>query len=293
MLDRHEDPLLTRTVSHSVSDGCELFAAVLPNNDAIPLESANPPIILLHGGGPDHRMFLPLAQRLARRGVVVLPDVRGYGKSICTDPNCHTWARYARDVVDLLDCLELPSAVIGGAGLGSTISLRTAIAFPERVQALVLISVEDIEDDAAKAKEIDFMDAFAERVRTEDIEAGWRPILPMLAPLIGELVREAIPRCQPDSIAAAAAIGHDRSFQSIDELKVLKAPTLIFPGMDARHPLSLAEALARLLPRGRMADVRLTSDMLTAEDLARSFYPAIERFLTDFHRASVDGGPPD
>jgi 3-oxoadipate enol-lactonase len=64
----------------------------------------------------------------------------------------------------------------------------------QRGNALVLISVDDIEDDAAKEAEIELMAAFAERVRTHGIEAGWGPILPQLAPVIGALVRDAIPR---------------------------------------------------------------------------------------------------
>ena len=48
----------------------------------------------------------------------------------------------------------------------------------------LLISVEDIEDDAAKAAEVAFMDAFAERVRTRGVEAGWGPILPDLSPIV-------------------------------------------------------------------------------------------------------------
>jgi 3-oxoadipate enol-lactonase len=128
----------------------------------------------------------------------------------------------------------------------------------------------DIEDDEKKKAEIAFMDAFAERVRTEGIEAAWAPILPHLAPIIGTLVREAIPRSDPASIAAAAAIGRHRSFRSVEELAVIAAPTLIIPGMDERHPRALAETLARLLPNGRLADVALSDDLKTAEGLWES-----------------------
>lgn len=123
------------------------------------------------------------------------------------------------------------------------------------------------------------MDAFAERVRTEGIDAAWAPILPQLAPIIGALVREAIPRSDPASIAAAAAIGRDRSFHSVEELVVITAPTLIFPGMDERHPRALAEALARILPNGRLAEVSLSEDLNDAEDFGRAFAPAIRDFI--------------
>lgn len=235
------------------------------------------PLVFLHGGGPDHGMFVPLARELSDLHTVVLPDVRGYGRSICHEPARHTWTQYADDVTALLDHIGAPRAIVGGAGLGTTIALRTAVAYPERVQALVLISVEEIEDDEKKAAEIAFMDA-------EGIESAWAPILPELAPLIGTLVREAIPRSDGASIAAAAAIGRDRSFRNIDELAGITAPTLIFAGMDERHPAKLAEDLAHLLPHGQLAPVRLSGDVRDAEGLARAFAPAIRGFLID-HRS--------
>lgn len=263
--------------SYHGGDGCRLYATTL---DHRPDTAANDPVVvLLHGGGPDHRSLIPLAERLADRNKVVLPDIRGYGRSVCTDPSSHTWARYADDVVALLDHLGLEKAIVGGAGIGTTISLRTALAYPDRVEALVLISVEDIEDDDAKAAEIQFMEDFAARVRNEGIEAAWAPILPQLAPVIESMVRDAIPRSTPASIAAAANIGHDRSFRSIDELAAVSVPTLLIPGMDHRHPLALAEALARTLPNAHLAPIALSTDIRTAEDFGMSFAPVIQEFL--------------
>lgn len=252
-------------------DGWPLYAEILGNT--------GPVVVLLHGGGPDHQMFAPLARRLDDLCTVVLPDIRGYGRSVCADPARHTWAQYAEDVIALLDHFGVQRAIVGGAGLGTTIGLRAAVAYPERIQAAILISVEDIEDDEKKKAEIEFMDAFAERVRSDGIEAAWAPILPHLAPIIGTLVREAIPRSDPASIAAAAAIGRDRSFRSVDELAVITAPTLIFSGMDERHPRSVAEALARILPNGRLAEVSLSEDLNDAEDFGRAFAPAIRNFI--------------
>ena len=201
--------------TYRARDGVPLHAAALGPTGPV-AASGGPVLVLLHGGGPDHRSLVPLAERLADLCTVVLPDVRGYGRSICTDPSRHTWARYVEDGVALLDHLGARRVVVGGAGLGATITLRAAVAHPERLLGAVLISVEDIEDDEQKQAEIAFMDAFAARVRTEGIHAAWAPILGELAPVIGAMVREAIPRSDPASIAAAAAIGHDRAFRSAD-----------------------------------------------------------------------------
>ena len=262
-------------------DGAPLHATTVGDAGVNTAGISRPVLVLLHGGGPDHHSLVPLAERVADLCTVVLPDIRGYGRSICTDPSRHTWAQYARDVVSLLDHLGVCRAIVGGAGLGATITLRAAITYPERVLGSVLISVEDVEDDERKQAEIEFMDAFAARVRTEGIEAAWAPILDDLAPIVGAMVRDAIPRSDPASIAAAAAIGRDRAFRSVDELAGIAAPTLVFPGMDWRHPPALADHLARMLPKGRLAPVALSAEVRTPEDFARACAPAIRDFVRD------------
>jgi pimeloyl-ACP methyl ester carboxylesterase len=261
------------------NDGCALYAARFESVGEQATVGEAPVLVLLHGGGPDHHSLAPLAQQLADCCTVVLPDIRGYGRSVCADPTRHTWSQYTADVFALLDHLGVQRAIIGGAGLGTTITLRTALADPDRIRAAVLISVEDIEDDERKAAEIAFLDAFAARVREEGIEAAWAPILPNLAPIIGAMVRDAIPRSDPASIAAAAAIGHDRSFRSVDELAGITAPTLVIPGIDERHPTALAEHVARILPNGRLAPVTLSADLQTSDDFAQAFAPIMRDFV--------------
>ncbi|MEU6480382.1 alpha/beta hydrolase [Streptomyces sp. NPDC047017] len=256
--------------SYRAGDGCVLHAT---------LTGAGPALVLLHAGGPDHRSMLPLAERFTDRHTVVVPDLRGYGRSVCTDPARYTWDRYTDDLLGLLDHLDLPRAALAGAGLGSTITLRAAAAHPDRVRAAVLIGVEDIEDDEAKAAEIRFLDAFAARVRTEGLEAGWAPVLSLLPPLVGELVRDAVPRSDPASIAAAAAIGHDRSFRTVGELAAITVPTLVFPGTDPRHPTALARQLAATLPDGHLATPAIDTALHNAEDLAEAVAPAMRAFL--------------
>lgn len=265
-------------ISYRAADDCALHATVIGEGQAL---------VLMHAGGPDHKSMLPLAERLADRCMVILPDLRGYGRSVCRDPACYTWAQYTEDVIGLLDHMGLLNAVLAGAGLGSTITLRTAAEYPSRVGGAVLIGVEDIEDDDAKDAEIRFLDAFAARVAADGIEAGWEPILAEFPPVVGAMVRDAIPRSDPASIVAAAAIGHDRSFRSVGELARIIVPTLIFPGSDARHPTALAEEAAGTLPNGQLAMVPIGDDLQTAEDLARAVAPAIREFLRSPVRAGV------
>lgn len=259
-------------IGYGGEDGWPLRATVL---------GEGPPVVLLHGGGPDHRSMIPLAEGLAERRTAILPDIRGYGRSVCPDPTRHTWATYTSDLLTLLDELDLPVADVVGAGLGGTVALRACLASPARFRRVVVISPEDIEDDEAKAAETALMDEFADRVRADGIEAGWSLFLPLLVPLIGNLVRDAIPRSDPASIAAAAAIGHDRAFRTPDELAAVDVPVLIIPGDDERHPATVAARVAEQLPRGSLASVGMNGSMRDADDLAESFASVIRDYLAE------------
>lgn len=263
-------------VHYQGDDGCALHALHLQGAEGA---SRQVPLILLHGGGPDHVSLIPLAKRLLDLCDVYLPDVRGYGQSVCRDPEKHRWAQYADDIVRLLDHIGAPAAILGGAGMGGTVALRAAAGYPERTRGVVVLSLEDIEDDAAKAAEAEFMESFSNRARRLGLEAAWAPILPGLAPVIGSMVREAMDRADPQSIAAAAAIGRDRSFRSIDELSLISAPVLVFPGMDWRHPSETAEAAAAALPQGQLAEVGMSAEMRDSEDFARLLAAPIRSFI--------------
>lgn len=85
---------MTQTINeftYSGGDGCPLYAAAVGHTRGQATERENSVLVLLHGGGPDHHSLVPLARLLADvHTTVVLPDVRGYGRSVCTDPARHT-----------------------------------------------------------------------------------------------------------------------------------------------------------------------------------------------------------
>jgi pimeloyl-ACP methyl ester carboxylesterase len=99
---------------------------------------AGPPVVLLHGLTLSSRMMERLASSLPDHRVLLL-DLHGHGKS--TSPRrseCYRVPEFARDVVALLDHLEIDTAVIGGLSLGANVAYEVAMRHPERVAALVL-----------------------------------------------------------------------------------------------------------------------------------------------------------
>jgi pimeloyl-ACP methyl ester carboxylesterase len=97
-------------------------------------------VVLLHGQLMPRRMHEPLARAIAGHGYrVVTLDLLGHGRSDRpNDPKRYSMTAFARQVIGLLDHLEVEKAVVGGTSLGANASLEVAELAPERVSGLVL-----------------------------------------------------------------------------------------------------------------------------------------------------------
>jgi lipase len=96
------------------------------------------PVICLHGITAQHRAFSAVARYLeASRGLVGV-DLRGRGDSDKPESG-YSLDAHAADVIRVLDHLGLQSAVLAGHSMGAFVALKTALTFPERVRALVLL----------------------------------------------------------------------------------------------------------------------------------------------------------
>src|ERR687889_2951090 len=100
-------------------------------------EGSNP-LVCLHGITAQHRAFNAAARHLGPSHALVGVDLRGRGDSDKPDSG-YSLEAHASDVVRVLDHLELQSAVLVGHSMGAFVALKTALLFPERVRALVLL----------------------------------------------------------------------------------------------------------------------------------------------------------
>jgi pimeloyl-ACP methyl ester carboxylesterase len=96
------------------------------------------PVVCLHGITAQHRAFNAAARHLGPSRGLVGVDLRGRGDSDKPDSG-YGLETHASDVVRVLDHLELPSAVLLGHSMGAFVALETALLFPDRVRALVLL----------------------------------------------------------------------------------------------------------------------------------------------------------
>ena len=71
---------------------------------------------------------------------VVRFDARGHGQSDSFgEPEDYTWVNQARSLWEVADHFTSDSIILGGASMGSAVSLHAACLQPERVKGLVLV----------------------------------------------------------------------------------------------------------------------------------------------------------
>ncbi|RMH81177.1 MAG: alpha/beta hydrolase [Actinomyces sp.] len=104
-----------------------------------------PAVLFSHGFLMDRTMFEAQVAALADRYRCITWDERGFGDTPCDGP--FTYWDSADDAVALLDHLGIDRAVFVGMSQGGYLSLRAALAHPDRVRALVLIDSGAHTDD--------------------------------------------------------------------------------------------------------------------------------------------------
>jgi lipase len=96
------------------------------------------PVVCLHGITAQHRAFNAAARYLGPSRGLVGVDLRGRGDSDKPESG-YSLEAHAADVVRVLDHLGLQSAVVAGHSMGAFVALQTALEYPDRVRALVLL----------------------------------------------------------------------------------------------------------------------------------------------------------
>ena len=98
-----------------------------------------PTVLCLHGLTRNSRDFEDLAPHLQRRARVIVPDVRGRGRS-ARDLNPHNYqpAIYLQDIITLLDAVGAPRVTVIGTSMGGMLAMMMAAGHRDRVAAIVL-----------------------------------------------------------------------------------------------------------------------------------------------------------
>ena len=117
-------------------DGADVFCRIA---------GGGPPLLLLHGYPQTGAMWAGIAPRLAERFTVVVPDLRGYGRS-SAPPNdvgneAYSKRRMGRDMAAVMTALGHQRFAVAGHDRGGRVAYRMALDMPERIARLAALDI--------------------------------------------------------------------------------------------------------------------------------------------------------
>ena len=248
------------------------------------------PIVLLHGTSASLHTWEGWTAVLGRTRRVIAFDLPGFG---LTGPFVGSYARddyrgdaYARFVLDVMDALKLPRAVIGGNSLGGEVAWRAVSLAPQRFERLILV------------------DASGYELAPDAVPLGFRIAA---LPLLGRIGEHLLPRAliaqsvlavygDPAKVTDSVV---DRYFEltlregnrralglrlqqlepgaHVDRLKALDLPTLVlWGGRDRLVPPGTAQRFAADIRGAKVVVFDGLGHVPQEEDPARTVQPVLE-----------------
>lgn len=248
------------------------------------------PVVLLHGTAASLHTWEGWTAVLGKTRRVIAFDLPGFG---LTGPFAGAYARddyrgdtYARFVLDVMDALQVPRAVIGGNSLGGEIAWRAVSLAPQRFERLILV------------------DASGYELAPDAVPLGFRIASIPVLNRIGEhllpraLIAQSVARVYGDPTKVTEPLV-DRYFEltlregnrralglrmqqmepgiHVDRLKALKLPTLVlWGGYDRLIPPALARRFAADIGGAKVIVFDGLGHVPQEEDPARTVQPVLE-----------------
>lgn len=94
--------------------------------------------LCIHNTGGDHRIFIPQLKYFSKFGRVILPDLRGHGKSDKPKGE-YSIEVFGDDLVHLCKELSLKNVIAIGSSTGGNIALALACRYPQLVKTAIMI----------------------------------------------------------------------------------------------------------------------------------------------------------
>jgi len=191
-----------------------------------------PVLVLSNSLGTDLHMWDAQLATFAEHFRVLRYDTRGHGASLVT-PGPYGIEQNGRDVLALLDALDIPRAHFCGLSMGGLIGQWLGVHAPERIERLVLCNtaakigtpeiwnprIDSVLSGGAEAMR-NLRDASISRWFTADFAAAEPG---KVEPIVGMLAQTS-----PEGYAANCAAVRDADFRG--EIGAISAPTLVVCG---------------------------------------------------------------
>ena len=214
---------------------------------------SGPAVVFSHGTLMDAAMFEPQLDHLAERGYRAI----AYNSRVLTgEPAAHSLGDLVEDCRALIDDLGIGKCVLAGMSVGGFMALEFALAYPERLQGLVVI--------AATSKDYTAEERQAYHGQFDKLDMGGtvpRPFAEWVAPFCfgattlarNKALAEHWVERWSTTVPARAVLFQGRSWLDKNDitgrLASVRVPALVVHGEeDVPLPIARAEAMANALP---------------------------------------------
>ncbi|WP_420642195.1 alpha/beta fold hydrolase [Candidatus Leptofilum sp.] len=229
------------------------------------------PMLLIHAGVADCRMWEAQFAGFAEQYRVIRYDMRGFGRSAMPSGSFSNHD----DVAGLLDYFQIDQAIVVGISFGGKIAIDFALAFPERVDALVLGApsvggtepseriLQFWEDEGAAVEKEDWETAVSLNVRlwVDGIHRQPEEVNPAVRQIVGQMQYEIFQMDIPDDIEE---IGLEPVANG--RLHEITAPTLVLVGdLDLPEKVAQTDWLIGQIPNAQHAIISGVAHMLNME----------------------------
>ena len=229
-----------------------------------------PPLVLVHAGVCDRRMWDAQFHAFAESQRVIRYDRRGFGE---TETGAEVYSHH-RDLHQLLEKLGVESATLVGCSQGGKTVIDFTLEHPERTRALVLIAsalggFEFAGELPRQWREIELADEAGDIERVNELELQIWIDGPRRAP--GEVdgrVRELVREMNAVALRKSASLSGELKLEppAVHRLNELRAPTLIIVGdMDTHATLAAADFMATHISGARKVVIEGTAHLPNME----------------------------
>lgn len=238
-----------------------------------------PVLVLSNALGTQHEMWELQVERFSEHFRLLRYDCRGHGRSD-VPPGPYSIEDMARDVLALMDQLELDRVCFCGLSLGGMVGIWLGAHAPERITKLVLCNTaaqlgsQEMWNERIRIAQLEGMASLADAA----LERWLTPAFRERYPDATKRVRQMLVATPADGYAAAAAAVRDMDQR--DALAALSAPTLIIAGtQDPATTPELARFMRERIPNARL--VELDAAHLSNLEAEHAFTDAVLAFLLE------------
>lgn len=223
------------------------------------------PLVLLHGGFLDHRMWDDQIPAFASDHRVIAPDARGHGRSAnATGPY-----RLTDDLAALLRHLDTGPAILVGLSMGGSIAIDTALEHPDLVSAVVISGSGTSEPYFTDPWTTQAMATWNAAMAAGDLDASVEGFMlfaagphrsldavdPEVVSRLRRMTRDTMSKHHPGEPNHLTAVR-----DTWERLPQINVPVLAVNGaIDSPDHLGMAERLTGLVPHGRTISIEGTA----------------------------------